>query len=224
MHTKARTKADIRNASIEHAVRHYNAFISPYSYGSCLPAYPNHNVHRYLTIMPSIGSPFIDPYSQSGMGGMGMMNPMMMGMMNPMMMGMMNPMMMGGYGMMGGGLGSGAYGQIALVFLIKHRYPSNSVQCKSCHSFSTHHAVPVPTSWSSTDAKVSTGRAGRQSDACPTAKILSAVRTPSRVSSMRARPVAPFLAFPSLSCLLVSLHCQTGLSAPDIHPVTSYTV
>ncbi|GFZ51840.1 hypothetical protein JCM24511_09608 [Saitozyma sp. JCM 24511] len=37
--------------------------------------------------------------------GMGMMNPMMMGgMMNPMMMGM------GGYGMMGGGLGTGAYG------------------------------------------------------------------------------------------------------------------
>eukprot|EP01083_Nonionella_stella_P307965 1084753_1 len=34
------------------------------------------------------------------MGGMGMMNPMMMGMMNPMMMGGMNPMMMGGMGMM----------------------------------------------------------------------------------------------------------------------------
>ncbi|KAL7418850.1 hypothetical protein Q5752_006534 [Cryptotrichosporon argae] len=44
-----------------------------------------------------------------GMGGMGMMNPYMMGGM-----GMMNPMMMGmggmGYGMLGGGLGSGAYG------------------------------------------------------------------------------------------------------------------
>lgn len=61
----------------------------------------------------------MDPYSQMiastgmgmyGMGGMGMMDPMMMGgvgMMNPMMMGM------GGLGMgmgMLGGLGSGAYG------------------------------------------------------------------------------------------------------------------
>ena len=100
MYIKPRTRADIKNASIELAARDfYNGQLS-HSTFSNPTAYPLHNAWRYYNTRPNIDAHLINatPAShvglgygpQSGMGGMGMGGMGMGGM------GMMNPMMMVG--------------------------------------------------------------------------------------------------------------------------------